>query len=108
MTIDSSWAERALHHAHHIATRIGPRGAATPEEKQAADYAQRQLQQLGWRDVRVETFSAVSNGWLPITIIFSLAVWGVFACWSLFYLTQTRLIGALLAAGLCLLALALL
>jgi hypothetical protein len=108
MTVDSTWAERALHHARHIATRIGPRGAATPEEKLAADYAQRQLQQLGWRDVRLEPFRAAPNGWLPITIIFSLAVWGVFGCWSLFYLTQARLIGALVAAGLCLLALVLL
>ncbi len=108
MSVDSNWAERALEHARHIATRIGPRGAATPEEKQAADYAQRQMQQLGLRDVHAETFRTSSAGWLPITIIFSIAVWGVFACWSLFYLTQTRLVGALLAAGLCLAALALL
>ena len=47
MAVDSTWAERALQHARHIATRIGPRGAATPEEKQAADYAQQQMQQLG-------------------------------------------------------------
>ena len=89
MSVDSTWAERALHHAHHIATRIGPRGAATPEEKQAADYAQRQMQQLGLRDVRVEVFRTMSNGWLPITIIFSIAVWSVFACWSLFYLVRS-------------------
>lgn len=108
MNIDSTWGERALHHARHIATRIGPRGAATPEEKQAADYAQWQLQQMGWRDVRVERFSTAPNGWLPITIIFSLAVWSVFACWSLFYLTKTNIVGALLAAGLCVLALVLL
>jgi hypothetical protein len=126
MTVDNTWAERALHHARHIVTRIGPRGAATPEEKQAADYTQRQLQQLGLRDVRVETFSTISNGWLPITIIFSIAVWGVFACWGLFYLMQAlaaqpnaadtgsstatllSLPGALVAAGLCCAALVLL
>lgn len=106
MNIDSTWAERTLHHARHIATRIGPRGATTIKEKQAANYVQQQLQQLGWRDVRVEAFKATANGWLPLTIIFSIAVWGVFACWSLFYLTQTRLIGGVLASGLCLLALA--
>lgn len=108
MTVDSTWADGALQHARHIVTRIGPRGAATPEEKQAADYAQHRMQQLGLRDVHVEAFSTSSTGWLPITIIFSIAVWGVFACWSLFYLTQTRIVGALLAAGLCLAALALL
>ena len=108
MTMASRWAERALQHARYIATRIGPRGAATPEEKQAADYAQRQMQQLGLRDVHAETFSTSSTGWLPTAIIFSIAAWGVFACWSLFYLTQTRIVGALLAAGLCLAALGLL
>ena len=71
MTVESAWAERALQHARHLATRIGPRGAATPEEKQAADYAQRQMQQLGLRDVQVEAFSTASAGWLPITIIVS-------------------------------------
>jgi hypothetical protein len=125
MTVDSIWAERALHHARHLAARIGPRGATTPEEKQAADYTQRQMQQLGLSDVRVETFSAPIAGWLPMTIIFSIAVWSVFACWSLFYLNQGRLAGtdtadtgqraanmiqtslpgALVAAGLCILAL---
>ncbi|NTU65156.1 MAG: hypothetical protein HGB05_17585, partial [Chloroflexi bacterium] len=108
MTSDSTWADRALHHARHIATHIGPRGAATPAEEQTADYAQRQMQQLGLRDVRVEKFDTALAGWLPLTIIFSIAVWGVFACWGLFYLTQTRILGALLAAGLCLLALVLL
>jgi hypothetical protein len=108
MTIASTWAERALQHARHIATHIGPRGAATPEEQRAAKYAQQQMQLLGLRDVRVETFRTTSNGWLPITIIFSIAVWGVFACWILFYLTQTSIVGALLAAGLCVAALALL
>ncbi|HTP07957.1 MAG TPA: hypothetical protein VMP08_06885 [Anaerolineae bacterium] len=125
MSVDSTWAERALHHARHIAARIGPRGAATPEEKQAAEYAQRQLQQLGLRDVRVETFSATSFGWQPITIIFSMAVWGVFVCWALFYLMQAlttsanavttgsaatmlSLPGAIVAAILCCVALGLL
>ncbi len=108
MNVDSTWAERALHHARHIALRIGPRGAASPEERQVADYAQRQMQQLGLRDVRMETFSTAVSGWLPITIIFSIAAWGVFSCWSLFYLTQTRIVGALVAVGLCLAALVLL
>jgi hypothetical protein len=108
MTIESTWAERALQHARYFATHIGPRGAATPQEKQAAAYAQRHLQQIGLRDVRVEAFSTSPYGWLPLAIIFSIAVWGVFVCWSLFYLTQTRLVGALTASGLCLAALALL
>jgi hypothetical protein len=106
VTVHSLWAERTLHHAHHIAARIGPRGAATPEEEKAADYTRRQMQQMGLPAVRVEAFRTTASGWLPITIIFSIGVWGVFACWSLFYLTQTRIVGALVAAGLCLAALA--
>jgi hypothetical protein len=124
MTVDSSWAERALHHARHIVTHLGPRGAASPEEKQAADYAQHQLQQLGWPEARMESFPVGSNGWLSLAIIFSIAVWSVFACWAFFYLTHalaarsnTSLIGsssmlslpgALVATSICCLALALL
>src|SRR5512139_1863107 len=106
MTVDSIWAEHTLRHARHVAARIGPRGATTPEEKQAAEYTQRQMRQMGLPAVRVEAFRTTASGWLPITIIFSIAVWGVFACWSLFYLTQTRIVGALVAIGLCLVALA--
>ena len=63
MAVDSTWAERALHHARHIATRIGPRGAATPEEKRAADYVQQQMQQLGLQQVRLEIFHS-ADLWL--------------------------------------------
>ncbi len=98
MAVDSTWAERALHHARHIATRIGPRGAATPEEKRAADYVQQQMQRLGLQQVRLESFSAPTYGWLVIALAFSLAVWSVFACWGAFYLTQTRFIGGMFGA----------
>jgi hypothetical protein len=108
MPVDNLWAERALHHTRHVGQRIGPRGAATPAEQQAAKYAHQQMQLLGLHDTRVESFSATASGWLPITIIFSIAVWAVFACWVLFYATQTRIIGGLLAALLCSAALALL
>jgi hypothetical protein len=98
MAVETTWAERALHHARHIATHIGPRGAATPEEKRAADYAQQQMQQLGLQQVRVESFTASTYGWLVIAIAFSLAVWSVFFCWGAFYLTQTRIIGGVFGA----------
>lgn len=98
MPVESTWAERALHHAQHIATRIGPRGAATPEEKRAADYAQLQMQQLGLQQVRLEPFTASPYGWLVIAIAFSIAVWSVFVCWGAFYLTQTRLVGGMFGA----------
>jgi hypothetical protein len=98
MTVDSTWAERALHHATHIAMRIGPRGAATPEEKRAADYAHKQMQQLGLSQARLESFTAPAYGWLVIAIAFSVAVWSVFICWGAYQLTQVRLIGGVFGA----------
>ncbi len=105
MAVDSTWAERALHHARYITTRIGPRGAATPAEKHAADYVQQQMQQLGLQQVRLESFTAPTYGWLAIAIAFSLAVWSAFLCWGTFYLTQTRIIGGVFGAVLSALAL---
>ena len=100
MMVDNAWAERALHHATQIATRIGPRGAATPEEKRAADYAHKQMQQLDLPQARLEPFTAPDYGWLVIAIAFSLAVWSVFGCWAAFYLTQTKIIGGVFGAAL--------
>jgi len=98
MVVDTARAERALHHATHIATRIGPRGAATPEEKHAADYAHKQMQQVGLQQARLEPFTAPAYGWLVIAIAFSLAVWSVFGCWAAFYLTQTKFVGGVFGA----------
>jgi len=102
MSDDTSWAERALHHVRHLADRIGPRGATTPEEKRAADYTQLQMQKIGLQDVRLESFRAPRSGWLPLAIVFSAAVWGTFICWGGFYLTQMKAIGAIIGAALCL------
>jgi len=99
MAVDGTWGERALYHVRHIATGIGPRGVATPEEKRAADYAHQQMQQLGLQQVRLESFAAPVYGWLVIAIAFSLAVWSVFFCWGAFYLTQTRIVGGVLGAA---------
>jgi hypothetical protein len=101
MTTSTFWADRALQHTRHLAERIGPRGAATPEEKRAADYALHQLQKIGAQDVRLESFRAPRSGWLPIAIVFSIAVWSSFLCWGSFYLTQGKAIGGLIGAVLC-------
>ncbi len=106
MMVDSAWAERALHHATYIATRIGPRGAATPEEKRAAEYAHKQVQLLGLSHARLEPFTAPAYGWLVIAIAFSVAVWSAFICWGTYQLTQTRLIGGVFGAILSAFALA--
>jgi hypothetical protein len=95
------WAKQALSHARFLSEQIGPRGAATPEEHRAAEYVQAQLKQSGLSDVRLESFRSPRSGWLPLTMVFSLALWGTIICWGGFYLTRIPAIGATLGAVLC-------
>ncbi len=104
MPTDNHWANRAIQHARHLADRIGPRGANTPEEKRAADYVLAQLQASGVSQARSEPFRAGRSGWLPVAMVFSMAVWGSLICWAGFYLTSRVAPGALIGAVLCLLA----
>ncbi len=101
MPTDNQWAKQALIHARFLTEQIGPRGAATPEEKHAAEYARDQLQQIGVSDARVDAFRSPRSAWLPLTILFSMAVWGSVLCWGGFYLTQVPAIGAIIGAVLC-------
>jgi hypothetical protein len=101
MPTDNQWAKQALSHARFLSEQIGPRGATTPAEKRAAEYARDQLQQFGISDARVEAFRSPRSGWLPLTIAFSLAVWGTIICWGGFYLTHIRAGGAAIGAALC-------
>jgi len=94
-------AKSALEHARFLAEEIGPRGATTPEEKRAAEYARDQLQQSGISDAHVEAFKSPRSGWLPLTIAFSMAVWGTILCWGSFYLTRVPAIGAMIGLMLC-------
>jgi hypothetical protein len=96
-----NWAKAALDHARFLSEQIGPRGATTPEEKRAAEYARDQLQQSGIKDARVEAYRSPRSAWLPLTIVFSLAVWGTIVCWGSFYLTRVPAIGAAIGAALC-------
>ena len=105
MTSDSDWAARALEHTRQLAGHIGPRGSTTPQEKRAADYAYAQLQQMGLADVRLELFKARRSAWLPLAIVFSVAIWGSVVCWAGFYITASKPIGALIGGGLVLFAL---
>ena len=101
MPTDTQWAKQALSHAQFLSEQIGPRGATTPEEKRAAEYTRDQLQQSGISDARVEAFRSPRSAWLPLTIVFSLAIWGTIACWGSFYLTRMPAIGAAIGAALC-------
>ncbi len=97
----SNWAHSALDHARFLSEQIGPRGATTPQEKRAAEYARDQLQQAGLNDARVQSFRSTRSGWLPLTIAFSVAVWGTILCWGSFYLTRRPAFGAIIGALLC-------
>lgn len=63
MPTDTQRASQALDHARFLSEQIGPRGATTPEEKRAADYARDQLLQAGLGDARVKRSGRrVANG----------------------------------------------
>ncbi len=81
-TPDSShFAERALSHVR-VLTRSG-RGSTTAAERQAAEYAQAQLKQLGIEDVRLQPFIGLRSIWLFLALAFGLALVGHAAYWML-------------------------
>ncbi|MBI5566822.1 MAG: M28 family peptidase [Chloroflexi bacterium] len=109
-----NWAKQAFDHARLLSEQIGPRGATSPEEQRAAEYARDQLQQSGISNARVEAFRSPRSGWLPLTIAFSVAVWSTIICWAGFYLiyiprsavggegsARSPALGALIGAILC-------
>ncbi len=79
--MNSSFAARALSHAQVLA-KTG-RGSATPAEKQAAEYVQKQLKSLGVEDVQLQSFSGERSLWLFFALVFGLALVGHAAYWLL-------------------------
>jgi hypothetical protein len=73
------WAKRALAHGRVLSRSIGLRGATGDGEQRAAGYVRNELQQLGLRAARLEPFRGSVSIWMPWSIAFSLALWGVFA-----------------------------
>jgi hypothetical protein len=57
----------ALHHLEHLATTIGPRGSATPKEKEGHAYVQQVLTELGCNP-RTETFPAAVSVYTPFMV----------------------------------------
>lgn len=55
---------RALQHIHHLAVKIGPRGAATEGERQAVEYVEREMTAWG-SEPKVEPFQAYWTLSLP-------------------------------------------
>ena len=77
----SHYAQRALSHAQILAKE--GRGSTTAAEKQAAEYAQSQLKQLGFDDVRLQPFIGLRSIWLFLALAFGLALVGHAAYWML-------------------------
>lgn len=71
------WAKCALRHVRVLSKRIGPRPATGDAERRAAEYVCDQLQRLGLPEVRLEVFQGATSTWMPWSIAFSLAAWGM-------------------------------
>jgi len=74
---DEVWAQRALEHIRFLVEEVGPRGATTPQEAQAAAYVQERLARLGLPSVHRQPFRGVWSGWRPLAVACSLALWGL-------------------------------
>jgi hypothetical protein len=92
------WAKRARKHVRALSQGIGPRGATSDGERRAAEYVRDELGRLGLRDVRLESFRGAVSTWMPWSIAFSIAAWGVFI--GLLF----DLVGGLVASALYLVA----
>jgi hypothetical protein len=71
------WSKRALGHVRVLAREIGARGATGDGERRAAEYVRDQLHRLGLSGVRFQPFQGATSGWMPWSIAFSLAAWGM-------------------------------
>lgn len=73
--------QRIMQHVRHLALKIGPRLAGSPQEQQAADYITRQMQRIGlqgvhqqpftckWYDVHEASLEArFGRRWQPVTM----------------------------------------
>lgn len=59
--------ERLMDHMQAVCRGIGPRPSASPQERQAARYVERTLQQLGVTGIRRQSFSSPnSSGWISL------------------------------------------
>lgn len=64
---DSLHPDRLMTHMRALCQDIGPRPSTSPQERQAAEYVERTLRQLGIADVQEQPFkSQASFGWIVI------------------------------------------
>jgi hypothetical protein len=70
----------AMSHLKHLAVTIGPRGSTTPQERQAAEYAQQRFEALGLQ-THWEAFSAPRTGWRPFSAAALIGLGSVLLFW---------------------------
>jgi len=95
-------SDTALKHIEHLSVVIGPRGSATPKEKEGHAYVQKTLSDLGC-ETRTETFLAPTSTYTP----FILGLGVVLVAEALFWFvgaTPNASAGALAAASLAIIA----
>ncbi len=66
-------AQNTMAHVEFLAETIGPRGSTTPEERQAAEYAERCFEAAGL-ETHFEPFTSTTSGWLPFMLAALLAL----------------------------------
>jgi hypothetical protein len=69
-----------MDHVRHLAETIGPRGSTTPQEAEAARYADRVLREAGLEPV-TEPFASATSAWYPYALFAGLVLSGAIAFW---------------------------
>jgi hypothetical protein len=70
-------ADNLMKHMRALCKDIGPRGSASPKERQAAEYVKQVLRQLGYTDLVEQPFKSRSTlGWviIPLTVLASAVI----------------------------------
>lgn len=75
------YTQPAVESIRHLAHDIGGRGSCTPAERQAAEYIIKRLQQIGARDVCMESFCCSASTYRPFVLSFAAALAGSLLAW---------------------------
>ncbi|GAB4340502.1 MAG: hypothetical protein Kow0099_16470 [Candidatus Abyssubacteria bacterium] len=78
-----------IEHVRALCAEIGPRGPTTEDEARAAAYAAARLEEIGARDVTIETFRSVPSLWWALEVACAVALVST----PVFLLTNDRLWG---------------
>ena len=74
-------ALRALEHIRYLAVTIGARGSCSPAERQAAQYAVDQMDEMGVQSARLESFKGAPSTYRPFVLAFGVALVGTLSTW---------------------------